>query len=196
MAGIKKNTVRHQWYGGIRTLEADRDRDLRLLRFWLGRGYCPGSVRHRHRRGNSRLEVATKNHLASRRLQHAGHNHVNGLADHLPCIINHDHRAVIQIRNALVVLFAFLQDEYLEDFAGQHDRLQGIRQLVDVEDVNAPELGDLVQIEIVRDDLALQSAGELDQLQIDLANLGKVNVGDGHRHAGHFLNLLKNVETA
>ena len=54
----------------------------------------------------------------------------------------------------------------------------------------------LVEVEVVGDDLPLQRAGELDQFEIDLADLGKVHVRDHHLDARHLLNLLQDVEAA
>ena len=61
---------------------------------------------------------------------------------------------------------------------------------------HAAELGDLVQVEVVGDNLPLQGASKLNQLQIDFANLGEVDVRDGDVHAGHLLDLLQDVEAA
>ena len=71
-----------------------------------------------------------------------------------------------------------------------HDRFQRVRQLVDVEDIHTAQLRDLVQIEVVGNDLALERATELDQLQIHLTHVGEVDVGDHDVDAGHLLDLL------
>src|SRR5439155_16340318 len=88
------------------------------------------------------------------------------------------------------------QDEDLHELAGKHDRLQRVRELVDVQHVDAAQLRDLVQIEVVRDDLSLQRTRELDQLQVHLAHLGKIEIGDRHLDARHLLNLLQDIEAA
>src|SRR6185436_562747 len=82
------------------------------------------------------------------------------------------------------------------DLARQHDRLERVGELVDVEHGDAAQLRDLVQIEVVGDYLAVECSRQLDQLQIDLANLREVDVGDHHRDAGHLLDLLQDVEAA
>src|SRR5262249_83849 len=91
---------------------------------------------------------------------------------------------------------AFLQNEDLHQLARQHDRLERVRELVHVQHVDAAQLRYLVQVEVVGDDLALQRARELDQLEVDLADLGKIEIGDHHFHAGHLLDLLQDVEPA
>jgi hypothetical protein len=79
---------------------------------------------------------------------------------------------------------------------GQDDRLERVRQLVDVQHVDAAQLRHLVEIEVVRDDLPLERARELDQLQVDFAHLGKIEVRDRDFHARHLLDLLEDVEAA
>src|SRR5262249_7836249 len=71
-----------------------------------------------------------------------------------------------------------------------------VRELVDVQHVHAAQLGDLVQIEVVGDDLALERARHLDQLQVDLPHVRKVEIGNHHLDARHLLNLLQDVEAA
>jgi hypothetical protein len=142
------------------------------------------------------IDEAAEDHLARGRLQHARYDDVDRLADHLACIVHDDHRAVVEVGDALVVLLAFLEDEHLHHLAGQHHGLQRVGELVDVQHFDAAQLRDLVQIEVVGDDLPLQRARELDQLQIDLADVREVHVGDRHVDAGHLLDLLQDVQTA
>src|SRR5436190_3761834 len=156
--------------------------------------------RRRSRRGRRHraraLDEAPEDHLPRRRLQHAGDDDVDVLADHPARVVDDHHRPVVQVGDPLVVFLAFLQDEDLHELAGEDDRLERVGELVDVEDVDAAELGHLVQVEVVGDDLSLERAPELDQLQVDLAHFGKVDVGDGDVDAGHLLDLLEDVEAA
>src|SRR5207342_3525141 len=80
--------------------------------------------------------------------------------------------------------------------ARQDDRLERVGQLVDVEHVDAAQLRDLVQVEVVRHDLAVQRTRQLNELEIDLADLGKIDVRDQHFHTRHLLNALQDVEAA
>src|SRR5206468_11177788 len=121
---------------------------------------------------------------------------INRLADELPGVVHDHHRAVVEIGDTLVVLLAFFQDEHLHDLAGQHDGLERVGQLVDIEDVHTSKLGDLVQIEVVGDDSPLQRPREIDELEVHFTNVGKVHIGDDHRDARHLLNPLQNVEAA
>src|ERR1017187_8954319 len=75
-----------------------------------------------------------EDHLSSRSLQHRGDRDVDRLANHLPRVVDDDHRAIIQISDALVVFLAFFKDKHFHDLARQHDGLERVRQLVDVQD--------------------------------------------------------------
>ena len=67
----------------------------------------------------------------------------------LPALLDHDHRAVFQVADALADLVARLDDLHLQHLAGQGHRLQGVGQFVQVDDLDALQLGDLVQVEVV-----------------------------------------------
>ena len=58
--------------------------------------------------------------------------------------VHHNHRSVVEVSDALVVLFAFLQDEDAHNLAGQNDRLQRTREFVNIQDMNALDLGEFV----------------------------------------------------
>ena len=140
--------------------------------------------------------VAAEDHLARRGLKHAGHRRLDGLADHLPRIVHDDHGSVVEIGNALVEFLAFFQDEHLHGLARQIHRLQRIRELIDIEHLDAAKLSDLVQVEIVRHDLRVQFLRQLDELHIHFANRGVIVLHELHGNARHFLNPLENIESA
>src|SRR5581483_1957065 len=104
------------------------------------------------------------------RLQHAGYGDVHGAADHAPCVIHHHHGAVIEIADTLVVLLAFFQNHHVHALARQHNGLQRVREVVDVEHFDVMQVSDLVQIEVVGDDLGFPLFGQLQQLQIHFAD--------------------------
>ena len=142
------------------------------------------------------LFVTSKDHLARRCLQNAGYRRVDRLADHLSRIVDNDHRPVIQVGDALIEFLAFLQNEHLHRFTGQVNGLQRVGKFVDIEDLDAAKLRDLVQIEIVRDDLRFEFLGEFDQLHIHFANRRIVVLDKLHSDPGHLLNSLKNIQAA
>src|SRR4051812_28830228 len=142
------------------------------------------------------IELA-EDHLAGGGLQDRSHRDVDVLADHLASVVHDDHGPVVKICDTLVVLLAFFQDEDLHYLAGQHDGLERIRQLVDIQHVDALELRDFVQVEIVGEDLrALVELGKFDQLQVDFADGGKIVLHYLHSDRGGLLDALQDVEAA
>src|SRR5258706_2114347 len=89
------------------------DFDGRLRRSRLG---PDGLLRHP-------LVPFSENHFARGGLQHRRDRDVDGLADRLARIVDYDHGSIVKIGDALVVFFAFLEDEDMHDFAGKDDRL-------------------------------------------------------------------------
>ena len=93
----------------------------------------------------------------------------------------------------MVVLFALFEDEDAHRFARQHDGLQGVRQFVDVQDRDAVQLRDLVQIEIVGDDDGVQVLRQLKQFQIDFADGRIICVHDLYVERGIRLQTVEHV---
>src|SRR5665213_2671131 len=139
---------------------------------------------------------AAEDHLAGGGLQHAGHGDIDGFRDHLTRVIHYHHGAVVQIRDALVIFLALFENEYPHQLAGEHHRLQGVRQFIDVQHFDAMQLRDLVQVEIVGHNLARVDLGQLNQLHIDFANVREVFFDDLDGQLRHFLDTLQDVETA
>ena len=75
-----------------------------------------------------------------------------------PALLDHHHRAVIEIADALARLVARLHDANDHRLAGQGHGLEGVGHLVEVDDVDALKLGDLVEVEVVGDDAAADRA--------------------------------------
>ena len=136
-----------------------------------------------------------EDHFSGGGLEDGGDRDVDGLADHLARIVDHDHGSVIEVGDSLVVLFAFFQDEDPHNFAGEDDGLEGVCEFVDVEDGDALQLGDFVEIEIVGDDFAFVKLGEFDELEVDFADAGKIVFDDLDLNGGGFLEALEDVET-
>ena len=55
--------------------------------------------------------VPAEDHFTSCRLQHAGNGRLYGLAYHLPGIVHNDHRAVIEVRDALIEFLKKFESE-------------------------------------------------------------------------------------
>ena len=78
---------------------------------------------------------AAEDHFTGGGLQNAGDRNIDGPRDHLLGVVHHHHGAVVQIGDALVVLFAFFQNKDAHGFAGEYDRLQRVGQLIDVQNL-------------------------------------------------------------
>src|SRR5580692_8421467 len=146
--------------------------------------------------GEGAFVPLAEDHFSCCRLQHRRDRYVDGFADHFPCVVHDHHGAVIEIGDTLVVFLTFFEDEDLHDLAGQHDGLERVRQLVNVQYFDALQLRDFVQIEVVGDDLAFVDFGQLDQLEIHFADGGEIVFHDLDLQRGHFLQALQNVEAA
>ena len=66
-----------------------------------------------------------KNHSSGRSLKNARHDDVNVFADIVTALFHNDHRAVIEIGYALIVLFSILDDKNFHFFPWQDNRLDG-----------------------------------------------------------------------
>lgn len=83
------------------------------------------------------LVETAENHLARRSLQNAGDGDVDRLRDHAFGVIYHHHGSVVEVRDALVVLLAFFEDEHSHEFTGQHDGLEGVGEFVDIQNFHS-----------------------------------------------------------
>src|SRR5580704_14172706 len=144
----------------------------------------------------STLVVSSEDHFAGRGLVHRSHRDVDRFVDHLARAIYNYHRAVVQIRHALVIFFAFAQDEHTHRLPGQHHRLQGIRQLIHVQNLDALQRCNLVQIEIVGHDFRVVALSKFNQLQVHFWNLQEIVFGDLNLQMRHLLDSLQDFESA
>ena len=101
-----------------------------------------------------------------------------GFTDQPSGIIDDDHCAVIEICNALVILFALFEDKDPHRLTGQYDRLESVSKFVDVQDGNAAKLRDFVEIKIIGNDDSVELLSEFDQFQVDLFDCRKIGFDD------------------
>src|SRR5713226_1803136 len=185
-----------------RALHHDRLRLLQLSALSCGRGWYRSHGGHRiHRLPGITTHPVTlvpfsENHFSGGGLQNRCYRDIDGLADHLSRVVHHHHGSIVEIGHALVVLFAFLQNENFHGFAGQDNRFQRVSQFVDVQHGHSLQLRDFVQVEIVGDDFAFIQLGQFDQFQIHFADRGEIIFDDLNLQGRDFLQTLQDVEAA
>src|SRR5262249_52679922 len=143
-----------------------------------------------------RLFWVGEDHATRDGLEHAGDGDLNGLAYVGFATLDDDHRAVVEVADALAQFFALLHDLDRHLLARQEDGLDGVGQLVDVEHLDTLQLGDAVEVEIVGDDGGMPLAGELDQLGVHLGDVLGVGVGDLDLDHWLLLQALEDVQAA
>src|ERR1043165_2950170 len=139
---------------------------------------------------------AAEDHFAGGGLQHAGDGDVSVLSNQAPRVVDDHHRAVVQIGDTLVVLFAFLKDEDAHRFARQNHRLQRVREFVDVQHVDAAKLRYFVEIEIVRDNDGVALFAQFDQFEIDFAHGREIGLNDLNVERVVVLQTIQHVQAA
>ena len=140
-----------------------------------------------------------EDHPAGAGLEHARHRQAEGLAQVIGSLLGDDHRAVVEIADALALLFAALEELDRQALAREHDRLHRVGQVVEVDDFDSLEPGDLVEVVVVGDDLAPEMLGQDHQALIDFADprqLGDLAVVDPDLDARRLLQAVEDVEPA
>lgn len=112
-----------------------------------------------------------ENHFAGRCLMDGGDQDVHGLVDEAACAIDDNHGAVFKIGNALIYFLAFAEDKDAHAFSGENSGAKSVGQKVDVENVDALNTGDFIEVEIVGNDFGLEAESEFDQFAVDFADL-------------------------
>src|SRR5262249_25617807 len=84
-------------------------------------------------------------------LQHAGDGDAHLVAYGPTPLLHHHHGAVVEVADTLADLVALLDDADRQALAGQRHQLEGVGQLVEVDDVHPLQLADLVEVEVVGD---------------------------------------------
>jgi hypothetical protein len=128
-----------------------------------------------------------EDHLAGSGLQDAGHGNVYGPGNLPFGVIYNDHGSIVQVGYALIVFFPFLQDEYSHRFSRQNNGLHRVCQFINIQDLDAVYLGDLVQIEVVRHDAAPVGFRKLDQLEVHVSGVRRIIFDQLNLNMGDFL---------
>src|SRR5205809_880205 len=137
-----------------------------------------------------------EDHPASRRLQHAGDDDVGRLTEIATAVVDDHHGAVVEIGDTLPGFLPLAHHLHAHRLAGQDHGLERVGQLVDVEHGHAAELRHLVEVVVVGEHLGAQRLAELDQLAVDLTDVGEIRVHDLDLHLAATLQALQDVESA
>ena len=108
--------------------------------------------------------------------------------DRLRAALDHDHRAVVEIADALARILARLDDPDPQVLARQERGLHGVCQRVDVQHADALQVGDAIQVQVVREHGAPVLLRQGDELGVDLRGARHVLVDDldrGRRGLAH-----------
>ncbi len=137
---------------------------------------------------------AREDHASGRRLQHRRDLDVGLGADELAAGLDDDHRAVIEIADALIGFLARLGDLEPDDLAREVVGPKRGGRLVEVEDVDSAHAGDLGEVVVDGDERAAGVDGEPHELLVDVRGVGVV--GLEHRHGVLGGKRREQVETA
>ena len=132
-------------------------------------------------------------------MQHAGDGDADFLADVRPALLDDHHRAVFQVADPLADLVALPHQPHRHHLAGQRHRLQCVGQLVKVDDLDALQLRDLVEVVVVGHHPGAQQFSQDHQAFVDLghlAQLGQVAVVHLQIDLGVRLHPLEHVQPA
>src|SRR5712691_5057318 len=110
----------------------------------------------------------SEDHPARRGLDHGRHDRCDGLVHQAPPVLDDDHRTVVKAAHTLAGFLALARDCDHDFLARDRDRPHRLRQLVEVEDCDAFEPRDPVEVEVVRHDPPALALGCADEVRVDL----------------------------
>src|SRR5437773_10709427 len=93
-----------------------------------------------------------EDHAPGRCLQHGRDDYPDGLVHVAPAVLHHDHGAVVEVGDALVLLLPFLDHLDIHLLARDDDRLERVAEIVEVEDADLLTLRHPAEVVIVRHD--------------------------------------------
>src|SRR5256885_5343780 len=137
-----------------------------------------------------------EDHPPGRRLQHRRDDDPDGLVHVAPAVLHHDHGAVIQVGDPLVLLFPFLDHLDVHLLTGDDDRLERVGEVVEVEDANPFQLRHPVEVVIIRHDGGGSGLFQLDVRHVDFSDIGHVLVDKFNVDQWLFLQQVEDLEAA
>src|SRR5438094_1319855 len=104
------------------------------------------------------------------------HLNVDLLADEVVGVIDHHHRAIVEITDALALVPAFADDLEAEGFARQNRRLHRSGQFVNVDKGNGLEFGDLAEVVVVGEEFGPQRPRQPDEFGVHFGLFRKIGL--------------------
>src|ERR1019366_1122991 len=146
------------------------------------------------RRGH-RLQVG-KDDDARAGLELALDLHFDLLAHRAMGVVDHHHRAIGQIANALAFVLAFADDAQGDRFARQEDDPERFGQVVQVDVIDLLQLGDIAPVVVVGIELGTQVTRQAHQLRINFRFFREVAIVDLDFIARVALDAIEHLQTA
>jgi hypothetical protein len=140
---------------------------------------------------------AAEDHFAGGGLEGVGDDEFDFLIDFVAGAFNDDHGAVLEVTDALGGAFAVFDDADFHGFAGKGDGLERFGDGVDVDDADAAEAGDFVEVVVVGDDATALLLGEEDELLIDafgFRDVGEGAIPEAEFKFGHGFELFEDIQ--
>ena len=114
----------------------------------------------------------------------------------LAAALDHDHRAVVEIADALAGVLARLDHAHPEVLAGEQRGLHRVGQRVHVEDTDALKVGDPIQVEVIGEHRAPVLLRQRHELRVDLGRARDVLVDDDDRRRARLAHAGQDLQAA
>ena len=114
----------------------------------------------------------------------------------LACVLDHDHRSVVEERDPLITLAADIADGDAHILPGHQWRPDGIGEVIQVQHLDALQPRHMPKVVIVGNDRAAILAGQDDQLIVDVLCAADVDVDDLDRCHSFLLHFVQHLEPA
>ena len=110
--------------------------------------------------------------------------------------VHNNHRTIVQIAYTLSGFFSGFDYRNLHFLAGQHNRLNGICQFIDIQHPYTLKFRNFIQVEIVRHYKCVHIFRHFQQHGINLHKLRRCKFLDFHRYSKLFLYLIQDIQSA
>ena len=129
-------------------------------------------------------------------MQQALNFHFDLLADVRLAVVDHDHRAVGHIADALAFVLAFAHDFQAQNFTGKQNHFEALGDFMEVDIVDFLQLGDLGEVVVVGEKPGVEVARQADEFGVHVLFVGKITVMNADFNTGVALNAVEHFESA